>query len=873
MEASLGRLAPSTLVLLFGVASIMAKDANDDASNADGKKDAQANDNANAKGDDDQVFANYVPTTTDPGMLLFYIALCVCLGSSVLMTQLVRRGWYIRRHRLSGSDIGEDGIWRKGGLRCEAILYRLLEKGRSGAMKLRRGGKNKNMRAAKTERGIEREYDGHVYVYESACGAFECFENEELSERAVEVVMNHSFEGYEEPTTSAYDPPEELKVIPGRCEYEMSTSDTKQDLVGAINESRARDVCLEKKVPTCSAKWLRKKAMFTWTILRLDEETRRIWRLVLPFTASALVENVTELINLALVSRALGTNAILAWIMVDTVMGTTATFTGGCLETITSLGSMAYGARNYVLVGQYFKTSCLIYVLCELPVSIALGWYIGPVLEALGLGESVANLAIPFVWFQVWMNIVGGLQDGVLGLLEVAEHELFASFMYCLECIADVGLMWYFTNREDVSLVMLGWVCSGSTAFFTAISILLPALFGWLGPFQIYSWDLGGAKVLSRLVETSLPLSIGGVLAYAEWEVLIFLAATLGPAEAATWGLMGYVWGVFESVNEAVGCAGEVRCSYRLGRGEPALAKLSSYKSMSIALSTSLLISTVAYWRSEDLTEWITYDPTIQGMLQDLIPLVTLGNITMNVGMVCWALIGGQGRYRLATIISSACSLLITLPIGLFLTLAMRFNLKGLTFAVVVGYSATAMCLTYVLLMSNWEKLSLKIQRKSKVKGVEHSDSMLTEGSSESENEVTSRGTSPAYEMSLTQANESSGCEQSLQIDYYAADEGSASIHAIALPLASPANQERPREIDDMQGAQPGITKNDQVIEQLNSQDATLEDSQPGVRSTMRTEPLSFMRPKSSRGTKRGGFRANLILEKSPKRSSVLYEL
>ena len=90
---------------------------------------------------------------------------------------------------------------------------------------------------------------------------------------------------------------------------------------------------------------------------------------------------------------------------------------------------------------------------------------------------------------------------------------------------------------------------------------------------------------------------------------------------------MGYVWGVFESVNEAIGSAGEVRCSYRLGKGEPALAKLSSYKSMAIALCASLFISTILYFRSEGLTEWLTYDATIQEMLQDLIPLVALGNV------------------------------------------------------------------------------------------------------------------------------------------------------------------------------------------------------------------------------------------------------
>ena len=68
MEASLRRLAPYALVLLFGVASILAEDndndKNDDAAAADDDQNAQTDDDANAWGDDDQVFDNYVPTTT-----------------------------------------------------------------------------------------------------------------------------------------------------------------------------------------------------------------------------------------------------------------------------------------------------------------------------------------------------------------------------------------------------------------------------------------------------------------------------------------------------------------------------------------------------------------------------------------------------------------------------------------------------------------------------------------------------------------------------------------------------------------------------------------------------------------------------------------
>eukprot|EP00584_Thalassiosira_punctigera_P026176 CAMPEP_0172579994 /NCGR_PEP_ID=MMETSP1067-20121228/139532_1 /TAXON_ID=265564 ORGANISM="Thalassiosira punctigera, Strain Tpunct2005C2" /NCGR_SAMPLE_ID=MMETSP1067 /ASSEMBLY_ACC=CAM_ASM_000444 /LENGTH=117 /DNA_ID=CAMNT_0013372725 /DNA_START=143 /DNA_END=496 /DNA_ORIENTATION=+ len=82
----------------------------------------------------------------------------------------------------------------------------------------------------------------------------------------------------------------------------------------------------------------------------------------------------------------------------------------------------------------------------------------------------------------------------------------------------------------------------------------------------------------------------------------------------------------------------------------------------------------------------------------------------MTVGMVCWTLLGAQGRYHLATSIATACSLLITIPVGAYLTIGLRIDLQGLTFAVVIGYTATGMILSTVLLMSDWESLSKEIQ-------------------------------------------------------------------------------------------------------------------------------------------------------------------
>jgi len=255
----------------------------------------------------------------------------------------------------------------------------------------------------------------------------------------------------------------------------------------------------------------------------------------------------------------------------------------------------------------------------------------------------------------------------------------------------------------------------------------------------------------------------------------------------------------------------------------------------------------------------------------------------MNVGMVCWALIGAQGRYRLATMVASACTLLITLPIGIYLTLELRYNLKGLTFAVVVGNSVTAMCLTYVLLMSNWENLSLKAQRKSKVNGVSHSDSMSTEDSSESENED-----GGIYIKALPLACQKHELLVAEEESFVSDIEVTAGDFSKVLREAD--EHLRTTENGGMAGRLPrglmsiprwGAVPGSSVFSlKLNSRDANLEDKerqyvqapQTGVRSTIRTEPIYVnKRSKSPRGKdppKRGGTRAKLLI-KSSKRSAL----
>ena len=159
----------------------------------------------------------------------------------------------------------------------------------------------------------------------------------------------------------------------------------------------------------------------------------------------------------------------------------------------------------------------------------------------------------------------------------------------------------------------------------------------------------------------------------------------------------------------------------------------------------TLLVTVIFLSLSSFIPAWLTHDETIQAMLTDLFPLIALGNVTMNMGMSCWALVGAQGRYNLATTIATISSLLITIPLGVIFSVWLRIDLQGLAFAVVTGDTVTATALLTFLLISNWEKIARKVQDRVVVVAEEDdsdSDSSSSSASSSSSDSVSSCGSS-----------------------------------------------------------------------------------------------------------------------------------
>ena len=214
---------------------------------------------------------------------------------------------------------------------------------------------------------------------------------------------------------------------------------------------------------------------------------------------------------------------------------------------------------------------------------------------------------------------------------------------------------------------------------------------------------------MKNLLKTSVPLSVSWILTYGEWEIMTLFVSYMGPAEVAAWGLLGYLWGLFEYVTDAVADAGEVRVAHHMGAGRPIKARRAGYKSVYSAFVTAVWVTSLMYIFAKHIVTWVTPDPTLQRMIFDVLPLVGYSQVGLVVSTACWAILGAQGRYSLATRISFAGSWLIAIPWTLLTVRGLHWNLSGPVSALVIGYTCSGAVMIACVITTDWQYHSAKV--------------------------------------------------------------------------------------------------------------------------------------------------------------------
>ena len=168
---------------------------------------------------------------------------------------------------------------------------------------------------------------------------------------------------------------------------------------------------------------------------------------------------------------------------------------------------------------------------------------------------------------------------------------------------------------------------------------------------------------------------------------------------------------------DGFGDAAEVRVGFRMGAGQVRIAKVCTEKALYVSLTTAVYATGLLFGLAVHIPSWLTPDPTIQRMIFDIIPLIGFGQILMVWGMVAWAILGAQGRIRLATVLEFFISWGIGAPVVAILVFVFNYNIEGIVGGLSIGYSIATNVYLYMLHTSDWESLSAVVVARSAVEG------------------------------------------------------------------------------------------------------------------------------------------------------------
>jgi MatE len=183
----------------------------------------------------------------------------------------------------------------------------------------------------------------------------------------------------------------------------------------------------------------------------------------------------------------------------------------------------------------------------------------------------------------------------------------------------------------------------------------------------------------------------------------------LNEITVVTWALMGVIWDVFIALTDGIGEAALVRVSFYLGEGMPIDARRLSRKILCIASILVLIVTSSFLMLGPRLAVLLTTDSTLQHLLNNLVGMAGLANVSVTAAQVYWSLAGGQGRFELASATILFCRWFIILPLAALMVFHFHFDPIAVAGSVSLGYATAAFVLAFNLFRSDWEELSRSI--------------------------------------------------------------------------------------------------------------------------------------------------------------------
>ena len=261
-----------------------------------------------------------------------------------------------------------------------------------------------------------------------------------------------------------------------------------------------------------------------WNIVAFNAETRKILKLAIPYTISALASSSLSNACLILVSKHIGTKAVTAYVLVQILVGLTDGMLKGPIYACTTLCAHAVGAGNSFLAGQYIQLAIVLYLLFNVPV-VHFWWNnMYEIILFLEWGDrDTALVAQEFVRVYIWSYLLGGISSSVWQLLEVADHTMAGTIMSIAWGATNVLIIGLLVTTHEATLQQVGYAYIGTSIFFIGLTLHIGRSRGWFTPFAkglFESVALFNVSAICTMLTQAIPLAFGSLLSNAEWAIL-----------------------------------------------------------------------------------------------------------------------------------------------------------------------------------------------------------------------------------------------------------------------------------------------------------------------------------------------------------------
>ncbi|KAL3920484.1 MAG: hypothetical protein SGILL_003239 [Bacillariaceae sp.] len=464
---------------------------------------------------------------------------------------------------------------------------------------------------------------------------------------------------------------------------------------------------------------------FTWNklleIADWDKEMSKFVGLAIPFCLQGVSVELFAIVNVAVIGHFIGVKEANAFVIVGILVEFTNTLTTGFAECIGVLVPHADGAGNDVLVGRYLQLGLFFYTIMTIPGVIIWALLTEETVLWFGFDEETASIGQDYAYTLLIYLFVQGVFECFTEFLNTLGHERYATIFTVIAAVAETVAIIVIAvlGVKDLVVVGLVQVAVGIIAMLSNIGIIMYK--GWLENYWeglIRTNGLKDRRAMHTVFITAIPLGVAWLLTFGEWEVMTLFARKMGPAEVAAWAIIGYVWSAFETVTDGFGDAAEVRVGFRMGSGQVDIAKYAGEKSIYFGVVVAIFETGFVFIVAEYLPGWLTPDPTLQKLLFDMLPLIGFAQIIMVAGMDAWAVIGAQGRVRMATVVEFIISWFIAVPLSALFVYGFNLNLESMVAALTIAYTVGANVYLYILLRSDWHGLSAVVIARNAAEGV-----------------------------------------------------------------------------------------------------------------------------------------------------------